>query len=255
MVTHEAWLTKLFNAYLAGPGNWLLALFHQQAANPAEPWADFMTMQLTVAVLLIILFAMLRSRLSVDKPGSVQHVFEMIHGFVASESDKHVGPDSRKHIVLFETLFAFILLSNLIGVIPGFVSPTQVIYVPAGCALISFLYFNIVGIRKHGIVKYTGHFAGPIWWMAPLMFLIEIISTLARPLSLSIRLFANMFAGEKVTLVFLSLTYLVVPAVFMGLHVFVGMLQTYVFVVLTMMYVGGAVAEAHGEGNHAEAHA
>ena len=257
MVTHEAWLTRLFNAHLAGLGNWLLALFHQQAANAAEPWADFMVMQLTVALLLIILFAILRSQLSVDKPSSLQHVFELIHGFLAGESEKHVGHDSRKHIVLFETLFCFILISNLIGVIPGFVSPTQVIYVPAGCALISFLYFNIVGIKKHGLVKYTGHFAGPIWWMAPLMFIIEIISTLARPLSLSIRLFANMFAGEQVTLVFMSLTYLVIPALFMGLHVFVGLLQSYVFVVLTMMYVGGAVAEAHGSdhgSDHGDAH-
>jgi F-type H+-transporting ATPase subunit a len=195
----------------------------------------------------------LRSQLSVDKPGAMQHVFELVHGFIKGESEKHVGHDSRKHIVLFETLFYFILLSNLIGVIPGFVSPTQVIYVPAGCALIAFLYFNIVGIKKHGIVKYTGHFAGPIWWMAPLMFIIEIISTLARPLSLSIRLFANMFAGEQVTLVFMSLTYLVIPALFMGLHVFVGMLQSYVFVVLTMMYVGGAVADAHG-GDHGDTH-
>jgi F-type H+-transporting ATPase subunit a len=245
MVTHEAWLTKLFNAYLAGFGNWLLALFHQKAENPSEPWADFMVMQITVAVLLIILFAFLRGSLSVDKPGKMQQVFEIIHDFVSGQADKTVGHDSRRHIVLFETLFVFILVSNLIGVIPGFVSPTQVIYVPAGCALISFLYFNIVGIRKHGLVKYTAHFAGPIWWMAPLMFLIEIISTLARPLSLSIRLFANMFAGEKVTLVFMSLTYLVVPALFMGLHIFVGMLQAYVFMVLTMMYVAGAVAEAH----------
>ena len=129
--------------------------------------------------------------------------------------------------------------------IPGFVSPTQVIYVPAGCALVSFVYFNVVGIRKHGLVKYTAHFGGPIWWMSPLMFLIEIISTLARPLSLSIRLFANMFAGEQVTLVFTSLTFLVVPVLFMGLHVFVAMLQAYVFVILTIMYVAGAVAEEH----------
>jgi F-type H+-transporting ATPase subunit a len=245
MVTHEAWLTKLFNMYLGGLGNWLLALFHQTAANPVEPWADFIVMQLTVALLILIFFLVLRSQLSMDKPGKLQHVFELIHGFIAGEASKHVGHDSRKHVVIFETLFVFILVCNLIGVIPGFVSPTQVIYVPAGCALISFLYFNIVGIKKHGIVKYTGHFGGPIWWLAPLMFLIEIISTLARPLSLSIRLFANMFAGEQVTLVFMSLTYLVIPAVFMGLHVFVGLLQAYVFVVLTMMYVGGAVAEAH----------
>jgi F-type H+-transporting ATPase subunit a len=245
MVTHEAWLTKLFNAYLAGFGNWLLALFHQKAANPEEPWADFMVMQITVALILIVLFALLRGSLSVSKPGPMQQVFELIHGFVSGEAEDHLGHDTPRHIVLFETLFVFILLSNLIGVIPGFVSPTQVIYVPAGCALVSFVYFNIVGIRKHGLVKYTAHFAGPIPWMAPLMFLIEIISTLARPLSLSIRLFANMFAGEQVTLVFLSLTYLVVPAVFMGLHVFVGLLQAYVFVILTIMYVAGAVAEEH----------
>jgi F-type H+-transporting ATPase subunit a len=257
MVTHEAWLTKLFNAYLAGFGNWLLALFHQTAANAAEPWADFMVMQIAVAVILSVMFAALRGSLSVSKPGPMQQVFELIHNFVSGQAENNVGHESRRHIVLFETLFLFILLSNLIGVIPGFVSPTQVIYVPAGCALVSFLYFNIVGIRKHGLVKYTAHFAGPIWWMAPLMFLIEVISTLARPLSLSIRLFANMFAGEQVTLVFMSLTYLVVPALFMGLHVFVGLLQAYVFTVLTMMYVGAAVAEAHGGADshaHAEAH-
>jgi F-type H+-transporting ATPase subunit a len=245
MVTHEAWLTKLFNAHLAGFGNWLLALFGQKAANPAEPWADFMVMQIVVALILIVLFLLLRSSLSVTKPGAMQQVFELIHGFVTGQSEEHLGHDTPRHIALFETLFLFILLSNLIGVIPGFVSPTQVIYVPAGCALISFVYFNVVGIRKHGVVKYTAHFAGPIPWMAPVMFLIEIISTLARPLSLSIRLFANMFAGEQVTLVFMSLTYLVVPALFMGLHVFVGLLQAYVFTILTIMYVAGAVAEEH----------
>ncbi len=245
MVTHEAWLTLFFNHYLAGFGNWLLALFHQTAANPEEPWADFMVMQIVVALILIVLFALLRSSLSVDKPGSFQHVFELIHGFVNEQAEDHLGHDTHKHIWLFETLFFFILLSNLIGVIPGFVSPTQVIYVPAGCAILSFVYFNWVGIRKHGIVKYTAHFGGPIPWMAPVMFIIEIISTLARPLSLSIRLFANMFAGEQVTLVFMSLTYLVIPALFMGLHVFVGLLQAYVFTVLTIMYVAGATAEEH----------
>jgi F-type H+-transporting ATPase subunit a len=95
------------------------------------------------------------------------------------------------------------------------------------------------------VVNYAKHFAGPIWWLAPLMILIEIISHLARMLSLSVRLFANMYAGEQVTLVFLSLTYLVVPALFMGLHVFVSLLQAYIFVLLTMIYVAGAVAEEH----------
>ena len=245
MVTHEAWLTIFFNHHFAGFANWLLAKLGQTAANPEEPWADFMVMQIVVALILILLFAILRSSLSVDKPGSFQQVFEMVHGFVTEQAEDHLGHDTHKHAWLFQTLFFFILLSNLIGIIPGFVSPTQVIYVPAGCAILSFLYFNYVGIRKQGIVKYTAHFGGPIPWMAPLMFIIEIISTLARPLSLSIRLFANMFAGEQVTLVFLSLTYLVIPALFMGLHVFVGLLQAYVFTVLTIMYVAGAVAEEH----------
>jgi F-type H+-transporting ATPase subunit a len=244
MVTHEAWVTQLFNHNLAGTGNWLLGLVHQKAANPEEPWADFMVMQVVVALLLIVLFLVLRSRLSVDRPGMFQQVFELIHDFVSGQSEEHLGHDHR-HIYLFETLFLFIMTANLLGVIPGFVSPTQVIYVPVGCALISFIYFNWVGLRKHGLVKYTAHFMGPIPWMAPLMFIIEIISTLARPLSLSIRLFANMFAGEQVTVVFMSLTYLVIPALFMGLHVFVGLLQAYVFMILTVMYVAGAVAEEH----------
>src|ERR1700689_3960638 len=232
MVTHEAWLTKLFNEYFAGFANWLLAVFHQKAENPAEPWADFMVMQILVAVILIVMFAILRSSLSVTKPGAMQHIFEMIHSFVSGEAESQIGHDSPRHVVLFETLFIFLLLCNLIGIIPGFVSPTQVIYVPVGCALIAFAYFNWVGMQKKGVGKYLAHFAGPIWWMAPLMIPIEIIGTLARPLSLSVRLFANMYAGEQVTLVFLSLTYLVFPALFMGLHVFVGLLQAYIFVLL-----------------------
>jgi len=245
MVTREAWLTRLFNAYFADFGNWLLLLFHRKADNPAQPWADFMVMQILIAVILIVLFALLRSRLSVRRPGGMQQIFEMIHGFVSEEAEGQLGHESPRHVVLLETLFIFLLFSNLIGIVPGFVSPTQVIYVPVGLALIAFLYFNWVGIRKHGLVKYSAHFAGPIWWLAPLMVLIEIISTLARPLSLSVRLFANMYAGEQVTLVFLSLTYFVVPALFMGLHVFVGLLQAYIFVLLTMIYVAGAVEEAH----------
>jgi F-type H+-transporting ATPase subunit a len=135
----------------------------------------------------------------------------------------------------------------LIGVIPGLQSPTQVPSVPAGCAMVVFLYYNYLGVRNMGPLKYLGHFAGetPALWV--IMFPIEIISHLARPMSLTIRLFANMFAGDQVTVVFLGLTYLVAPALFMGLHVFVGFLQAYIFALLTMIYVSEAVAhqEAH----------
>jgi F-type H+-transporting ATPase subunit a len=245
MVTHEAWLTKLFNAYLAGPGNALLALFHQKAENPNEPWADFIVMQILVAVLIMLALLVLRSRLSVTKPGALQHVFEVIREFIHEQAHDQIGHDSDRHILIFTTLFVFILAANLIGVIPGFVSPTQSHYVPAGCALLAFLYYNLAGLRKNGFWKYTKHFMGPVWWLAPLMLPIEIVSHLARPLSLTIRLFANMYAGEKVMLAFLGLTYLVIPSVFMGLHVFVAFLQAYIFVLLTMIYVGGAVAEEH----------
>jgi F-type H+-transporting ATPase subunit a len=244
--THEALLTQLFNKYLAGPGNAMLSLLHQTAADPKEPWADFMVMQLFVAVVMIVLFLILRTRLSVDKPGKMQHLMELVHGFVVEQSEDQLGHhEGRNHVVLFETLFIFLLIANLIGIVPTFVSPTQFVFVPAGCALIAFLYYNIEGFRKNGAWKYTKHFFGPIWWMAPLMFPIEIVSHLARPMSLTIRLFANMYAGELVTLIFLNMTFLAIPAIFMGLHVFVGVLQAYIFVLLTMIYVGGAVAEEH----------
>jgi F-type H+-transporting ATPase subunit a len=243
MHEHEIWLTRLFNDYLAGPGKLLLGLFRQEVVD--RPWANFIVMQLLVVAIIVVLFAILKPRLSVDKPGKLQQVFEIIYDFVHVQADDMVGHDGSKHTTLFGTLFIFILLCNLIGIIPGFESPTQVHYVPAGCAIVAFLYYNFVGIKKNGPLKYLGHFAGPIWWMSPLMFVIEIISHLARPLSLTIRLFANMYAGEQVTLVFLSLTYFIAPVLFMGLHVFVSLLQAYIFMLLTMMYVGGAVAEEH----------
>lgn len=245
MVTRDAWLTHLFNTYLAGPGNALLHLFRQTSENPNAPWTDFIVMQLLVMVLLIITLFVLRSRLSVDRPGKLQHIFEIIYQFINGEADDQVGHDGHHHVTIFMTFFLFILFANLIGIIPGFVSPTQSHYVTAGCAILAFVYYNIVGLKKNGLWKYTKHFFGPIPALAPLMFPIEIISHLARPLSLTVRLFANMYAGEKVMMTFLGLTYLVVPAIFMGLHVFVALLQAYIFVLLTMIYVAGAVAEEH----------
>ena len=242
-MSEEIWLTRLFNDHLAGLGNLLLGLFHQGAVD--RPWANHIVMQFLVAAIIVVLFAIVKPKLSVDQPGKLQQVFELIYDFVHTQADDMVGHEGHKHTTLFGTFFIFILLCNLIGIIPGFESPTEVVYVPAGCAIIAFLYYNFVGLRKNGLVKYLGHFAGPIWWMSPLMFIIEIISHLARPLSLTIRLFANMYAGEQVTLVFLSLTYFIAPVLFMGLHIFVSLLQAYIFMLLTMMYVGGAVAEEH----------
>ena len=239
----EIWLAKLFNDNLPGVGNAFLKL----VGIPAQPrpWANFIVMQLLVAFILVLLFAFLRPRLSMDRPGKLQHIFELIHNFISGESEDSIGHGSGKYVPYFGTLFVFILFSNLIGIIPGFESPTMYPPVTAGCAIATFCYYNLMGLRELGVGTYLAHFAGPIWWLAWLMLPIELISHMARPLSLSVRLYANMYAGEQVTLVFLGLTYFLAPAIFMGLHVFVSLLQAYIFVLLSMMYVSGAVSHEH----------
>lgn len=242
MQEHELWITALFNRFLAGPAVAVLNALSIPVADPARPWANFLTMQILVVLLMVIVFSLLRSRLSMDKPGKLQHIMETAYLFLKGQAEDSVGHGAKKYLPYFATVFFFILFSNLIGIIPTFESPTMFPYVPAGCALATFLYYNWAGLREHGLGKYLAHFAGPLPLLAPLMIPIEIISHLARPLSLTIRLYANMFAGEQVTLIFLGLTYFLVPAVFMGLHTFVGILQAYIFALLTMIYVGGAVA-------------
>lgn len=177
--------------------------------------------------------------------GKTQHLFEIIYQFLREQAEEVVGHEGHKYLAYFTTIFLFILFANLIGIIPSFESPTMFIYVTVGCALVTFCYYHYVGMREQGVFGYLKSFAGPVWYLGPLMFPIEIISHLGRPLSLSVRLYANMFAGEQVTLIFLSLTFLVVPVAFMGLHIFVAFLQAYVFTLLTMMYVQGAVLHEH----------
>lgn len=242
MQEHELWITRLFNDHLAGVANTILGWFGLHAENPARPWANFITMQVVVAVLILVVFALLRPRLSMDRPGKLQHCFEIIYNFLRGQSDEVIGHAGRRHMPFFGTIFIFVLFANLLGLIPGLESPTMFPYVPAGCALAVFGFYHYAGIRSQGLGKYLAHFAGPLPLMAPIMVPIELVSHLGRPLSLTVRLFANMYAGEQITIVFISLTYLVVPALFMGLHVFVAFLQAYVFALLAMVYVSDAVA-------------
>jgi F-type H+-transporting ATPase subunit a len=245
MPEHELWITALFNQYLAGVANSVLSLARVHIEDPAHPWANFVVMQIVVALILMITFAILRPRISPDKPGKLQHIFEAIYGFVHDQADEVVGHSAAQYVSFFGTIFLFILFSNLIGIIPAFESPTMSPAVPLGCAVAVFLYYNLMGIRSQGLFKYLAHFAGPLPILAPLMVPIELISHAARVLSLTIRLYANMFAGEQVTLVFVGMTYLVIPVVFMGLHVFVALLQAFIFMLLAMVYLQGAVAEEH----------
>jgi F-type H+-transporting ATPase subunit a len=245
MKEHELWITSLFNEYLAAPANSFLNAIGFHVENPAKPWANWMVIELLVVLGLVILFAVLRPRLSVDRPGKLQHLFEVLYGFIKNSADEVGIHHAHRYVGYFGTIFIFILFMNLIGVIPGLESPTMSPAVPCGLAICTFFYYNSMGMRELGVGKYLAHFLGPIPALAPIMVPIEIVSHLARPLSLTIRLFANMFAGEQVTVAFLGLTYLVIPSVFMGLHVFVSFLQAYIFTLLTMIYVSGATAHDH----------
>jgi F-type H+-transporting ATPase subunit a len=171
-------------------------------------------------------------------------MFEGINGFIEGKSRDVIGHHSERFTPFLVTLGLFILIANLFGVVPGLESPTASPVVPLGCAICAFVYYQLQGFRASG-VGYLKHFLGPMWWLSPLMLPLEIISHLARLMSLTIRLYANMFAGDMVTLVFFSLIPLAVPVLFLGLHIGVALLQAYIFVLLTTVYLAGAVATEH----------
>lgn len=239
------WFTKLLNHLLAGPVNSLLGVLGIHPHNPAEPIPNYVAMQVLVALILVVLFLVLRSRLSLENPGKLQHMFEVAIEFMRSQAEEIIGHHGRHFVPMVLTVGMFILFCNLIGLIPSFLSPTASVEVTLGCALVAFSYYHYSGARHQGLLKYMKHFGGSVWWLAPLMFPIEIVSHLGRPLSLSVRLFANIFAGDLIFLIFFGLVPLGVPMIFLGLHTFVSFLQAYIFMLLTMVYLQGAVAEEH----------
>jgi F-type H+-transporting ATPase subunit a len=242
---HQLWITALLNKYFAGVANTILGILHLPASHPEAPITNYVAMQILVFALLVICFAVVRARLSVDNPGALQHVVEGIDGFVAKQGQEVIGQGYERYTGYLTTLGIFILVCCLIGVIPGFESPTAVPSVPLGCALVTWIYYHLQGVRQNGVIGYLKHFAGPVPAIAVLLFPIEIFSHLARIMSLTIRLFANMFAGDMVTLVFLSLFPIAIPVVFLLLHIGVSFIQTYIFVLLATVYIGEAVAHEH----------
>jgi F-type H+-transporting ATPase subunit a len=245
MHEHELWLTALFNHYLAGPANSILNMVRVPAENPQHPWQNWFVMELLVVAVLLILLPMARASFSVDKPGKLQHLFELTYQFILDQMHDVGIAHGERYLPFFGTLFIFILFMNLIGIIPTFESPTMNPAVPLGLALCTFLYYHAKGVKEQGVGKYLLHFAGPIPALFLLMVPIELMGHLARPLSLTIRLYANMFAGEQVTMAFLGLTKFIIPAIFMALHVFVSFLQAYIFTLLSMIYVSIATEHEH----------
>jgi len=238
----QLWFTALLNKVLAGPTTALLTALGIHPHDPAAPINNVVAMEILVAGILVLFFLLVRSRLSIESPGAIQQTAEMMHEMMAGQAKDIIGHHYERYVPYVVTMFFFIVLCNLIGLVPGFLSPTQFPSVPLGCAIATFVYYNFHGVREQGPIHYAAHFAGPVWWLAPLMFPIEIISHSARIMSLTIRLFANMFAGEMVTLAFFSLVPIAVPIIFLGLHLGVSLLQAFIFVLLTMIYLSGAVA-------------
>jgi len=177
---------------------------------------------------------------------TLRNIFELLTEAILKFLDDIIGPRGRELLPLIGTLGFFILFSNLLGLVPGFLPPTDNLNTTVACALIVFFATHYYGIKAHGF-RYIKHFLGPVWWLSPLIFIIEIISHLARPLSLSMRLFGNIMADHmllSMALLAPSLLVLLVPPLAMVLGVFVSLIQTFIFILLSMMYISFAIEEA-----------
>ncbi|HEY4045853.1 MAG TPA: F0F1 ATP synthase subunit A [Acidobacteriaceae bacterium] len=237
--------TAFLNQHFGGLANSILQAVHVQPKHADAPITNAFAMEILVLFILLAFFVLVRISLNVEKPNAVQQVAEIIHEFVSDQAESIIGHGSQRYVLFTTCVLLFVLLGNLLGMVPGLIAPTSNPTVPLGVALLTFLYYNFHGLREQGPIGYLKHFLGPIWWISWMMLPIEIISHLARILSLTVRLYANMFAGEMVTLVFFSLVPFAIPVIFMGLHLGVALIQAYIFMLLTMIYLAGAVAHEH----------
>jgi F-type H+-transporting ATPase subunit a len=253
LLHHQLWVTEVVNAIFGPIAAAILRAFGREVPHgPVIPDYIAMLMVLTLALTIVALFV--RSRLSVDNPGRLQIVVEdFVNGF-HSLLDDFVGPKGRRYLPLIGSMFLLILLSNLAGLVPGLMAPTSNLNVTLGCALTVWVFYHIEGIKEQGLVAYVKHFAVPPGSpvaMAPLMLIIEVISHLARVMSLTLRLFGNIFGEELVIIILASLVPFIVPLPMMFLGLLTGTLQALIFVILTMVYLGAAVTvEHHDEAHH-----
>jgi F-type H+-transporting ATPase subunit a len=276
MEEHVLGITRFVNHILGQLTAALLSKLHIQPANPELPIPQHVVMGIVAVVIGTILALLVRSRLSVEKPGALQQVAEFLltnplEFGIRDLLVENVGPEAVRYVPFVGAISVFILISNLMGVFPFFIAPTGVVTVPLACAVLTFLYFNFHGARHHGIIGYLKTFAGNPhgaggWALALLLFPVEIISTTARLLSLTVRLWANMFASDLIYVIFLGLLSggaafgwskspvlgvvlgifpTLIPLAFIALHIFVSVVQAYVFTVLPSVYLGLATSDEH----------
>ncbi len=276
MVEHVTGLTLLVNHYLGHFALALLSRLQVTPENPETPIPEHVVMGVVVLILGTLLALFLRSRLSVEKPGATQQVAELLLtnplGFgIKDLLEENVHHGALKLIPFVGSISVFVLFSNLLSVFPLFAAPTHNKSVPLACAILTFLYFNWQGIRHHGVGRYLLTFAGSPkkfgdWLLSILLFPVEIVSTSARILSLTVRLWANIVASDLLYTIFLSLFSMAtvaawskspvfgviiavlpatIPIAFIGLHIFVAIIQSYIFTVLPSVYLGMATADEH----------
>jgi F-type H+-transporting ATPase subunit a len=276
MVEHVSGLTLLVNKYLGAYALALLSFLHITPDHPDQPIPQHVVMAMVVLVAGTILALLLRARLSVEKPGASQQIAELLLtnplGFgIKDLLEENVHHGASKLIPFVGSISVFVLLSNLLSVVPFLAAPTAEKTVPLACATLAFLYFNWQGIKHHGVGHYLLTFAGSPktagdWLLAALLFPVEIVSTSARILSLTVRLWANILASDLLYSIFLflfttatvaawsksaifgvviAILPATIPLLFIGLHIFVAIIQAYIFTVLPSVYLGMATADEH----------
>ncbi|HBB87555.1 MAG TPA: ATP synthase F0 subunit A [Blastocatellia bacterium] len=247
--TYPFW-TKFFAKFGTTPE----AVFGPYTPETAIPW--YTVMFVIACILSVVTIWILRGQLSEEEPGHGQQTLELGVLAVRGMIEDIIGPHGLKYFPVVMTFAVLILFSNLMGLFPLFMSPTAAVSVTFALGLASFLYYNWIGIKENGILGHLKHLAGPVWWISWLIFPIELISNFIRPFSLGIRLFGNLFADEKVvnTVSQLAPPYTwIAPLLLMPLSIFVSFIQTFVFILLSQLYLSEVSHAPHEE--HEEHHA
>lgn len=251
---HELWIVQAVNAAFGPLVRALLrAIGRHVPAGDVIP--DYLVMAAIILIGWTVVCLVVRRGLSVERPGKLQILIEDGVAAVQAMMHDYVGHKAPRYLAIVVTMFVFILTANLMGLVPGLKSPTSNINVTLGCALTVAVYYHIQGVKAQGIGHYLKHFAAPPGaplFIAPIMLPIEIISHISRVLSLSLRLFGNIFAEDLVILILFSIAPFLVPLPMMFLGIITALLQSYIFVLLTTIYLGGAVATEHEQHEHGE---
>jgi len=271
MTEHLNWFTILLNKWFGAKALSLLVALHVSPKDAAHPIPNYLAMSIVVLLMGILLFLWLKPRMSVERPGAVQQMMEFVltnptRVGIADLLDDSIEHHASRYLPMVGTIAIFVLMGNLISIFPAFDSPTGHPSVPLACAVLTFLYYNWAGLREQGPVGYAKHFAGPVWWLSWLLFPVEIFSNCARLLSLTARLWANIFASELIYVIFLGLLMApsahfasshpavavvlgilpaTFPVLFILLHAFVAVVQAFVFAFLPSVYIGLATSHEH----------